>query len=288
MMGAINVQYPSISSLAEAYEHLQTIHPNWFVVMGKPTGPGWLCGVDLINPGQEPLCHLFNALGAQWQTADRRTLVASFALRYGWSAGVAIAPFLLCRLVPNVTLENISIKFAGPYHLFERVALHRAEGMIFSTEYSQNLGTLHIASSLHQLRQSLRQTLIQQATPIVEALHQWSRFSIRALWGMITSSWGSQFVQIMQQIGAQEAGLTEAERFFDGHDMVAQMRPHFYPVTHQQGTRIFHRRSACCRYYLIPHGGYCASCPLIPEEESIARNRQWMTAASSGEIGKSE
>jgi len=105
---------------------------------------------------------------------------------------------------------------------------------------------------------------------------------------MITSSWGSQFVQIMQPIGAQETGLTEAERFFDGHDVVAQMRPHFYPVTRQQCTRIFHRRSACCRYYLIPHGGYCASCPLIPEEESIARNRQWMKTASSGEIGKSE
>jgi hypothetical protein len=142
MTGAINVEYPSISSLAEAYGHLQTIHPNWFVVMGKPTGPGWLCGVDLINPGQAPLCNLLNVLGAQWQTADRRT--------------------------------------------------------------------------------------------------------------------------------------------------VAQMRPHFYPVTRQQCTRIFHRRSACYRYYLIPHGGYCASCPLIPEEESIARNRQWMKAASSGEIGKSE
>jgi hypothetical protein len=52
MTGAINVEYPSISSLAEAYGHLQTIHPNWFVVMGKPTGPEWLCGVDLINPAR--------------------------------------------------------------------------------------------------------------------------------------------------------------------------------------------------------------------------------------------
>jgi hypothetical protein len=114
-------------------------------------------------------------------TTDRKALVASFALRYGWSAGAAIAPFLLCRLVPNVSLENISIKFAGQHHLFERVALHRAEGIILANTGSQKLSNLCRASSLRQLRQSLRHTLIQQATPIVEALHHWSRFSTKAI-----------------------------------------------------------------------------------------------------------
>jgi ferric iron reductase protein FhuF len=270
------VPYPSTSSIAEAYAYLQTLDPNWFVVMGKPTGPGWLHGADLLQPDQEPFCRLLNALGTPWQTADRRTLVATFALRYGWSAGAAIAPFLLCRLVPNVSLDNISIKFACQNHLFERVALHRAEGTILSSGCDKNPGMLHKASSLHQLRQSLRHLLVQQATPVVEALHHWSRFSTKALWGMITSSWGSQFVHIMQQIDAQDAGWTEAERFFDGHDLVALMRPRFYQVIHHQRRRIFHRRSACCRYYLVPHGGYCASCPLIPEAESMARNKQWM------------
>ena len=96
---------------------------------------------------------------------------------------------------------------------------------------------------------------------------------------MITSSWGSQFVAIMQRVNAQEAGWTEAEHFFDGHDLVAQMRPAFYLVTYHQRTRIFHRRSACCRYYLMPKGSYCASCPLIPDKERIVRNKVWMEQA---------
>ena len=40
--------------------------------------------------------------------------------------------------------------------------------------------------SLYHWRQSLRQTLMQQSTPIVAALHRWSRFSTKALWGMLT------------------------------------------------------------------------------------------------------
>jgi hypothetical protein len=245
------VQYPSVSSIAEAYDYLRTIHPNWFVIMGEPKGPGWVGGVDLLKPDQPPVGNLLNALGIQWQTRDRKALVASFALRYGWSAGAVLAPFLLCRLVPDFSLDKMSIKFSGQHHLFERVALHRAEGMILTHDDSQSLSSLRKTSSLYQLRQALRQSLVQQATPIAAALHCWSRFSTKALWGMITSSWGSQFVAIMQRVNAQEAGWTEAEHFFDGHDLVAQMRPAFYLVTYHQRTRIFHRRSACCR--LLPH-----------------------------------
>ena len=46
----------SISSVEAAYDQLQTLHPNWFVVIGKPTGLGWIRGVDLINPDQ-PVVH---------------------------------------------------------------------------------------------------------------------------------------------------------------------------------------------------------------------------------------
>jgi hypothetical protein len=50
-------------------------------------------------------------------------IVASFALRYGWSSGVAFAPYLLYQCVPTLTLDNVSFKF-NDNALFERVALH--------------------------------------------------------------------------------------------------------------------------------------------------------------------
>lgn len=265
----MNAHIHPVSSIPDAYAYLKTLHPNWDLVLGVPDGNGWLRGSDLLFPDAVPFRDLIQVLGARRETEDRRAMVASFSLRFGWSAGVAIAPFLLCRAVPNMSLDNISLKF-GEYGLLERVALHRAEGVIGADE-----------GQTEDLRRYLRQTLVGQATPIVDALHAWSRFSVRAIWGMITSSWGSQFVQVMQHLDVSHAGWTEAEHFFDGDGEMQQMRPHFYDVSHQGRTRVFHRRSACCRYYLMPEGNYCASCPLIPQEESIRRNKEWMAQGNA-------
>lgn len=64
--------------------------------------------------------------------------------------------------------------------------------------------------------------------------------------------------------------------FFAGYDVVFQMQPHFYPVTYNQVTHIYHRRATCCRYYLLPQGQYCASCPLLSQKERVQRNQAWM------------
>ena len=265
----MNAHIQPVSSIPNAYAYLKTLHPKWDVALGVPNGKGWLRGSDLFFPDAVPFRSLLQALGARREAEDRRSMAASFALRFGSSAGVAIAPFLLCRAVPNMSLDNISLKFGGN-GLFERAALHQAEGAIGANEHQTE-----------DLRRYLRQTLVDQATPVVDALHAWSRFSVRAIWGMITSSWGSQFAQVMQHVDAPHAGWTEAEHFFDGDDVIQQMRPQFYDVSHQGCMQVFHRRSACCRYYLMPEGNYCASCPLSPQEESIRRSKEWMTQGSA-------
>jgi hypothetical protein len=105
----------------------------------------------------------------------------------------------------------------------------------------------------------LRQSLVQQAQPIVEILQAWSCFSPKGLWGMITSSWGGQFMQLCGEIGTQQQGWQDAIRFFAGEDIVAQMQPHFYPVTYNNVTHVYHWRATCCRYYLLPERHYCVS-----------------------------
>ena len=34
------------------------------------------------------------------------------------------------------------------------------------------------------------------------------------------------------------------------------------------------RRASCCRIYLLPRMELCASCPLVSQEERLARNRR--------------
>jgi hypothetical protein len=111
------------SPISVVYQELQALQPRWYVEIGMPQGPGWITGTDLRIANAGPLNALLLRIGDRLHTADRRTIAAAFALRYGWSAGMAIAPYILRHCVPSITLDNVSFKF-HENTLFERVALH--------------------------------------------------------------------------------------------------------------------------------------------------------------------
>lgn len=263
------------SPIIAVYQELQTIQPRWYVEIGTPQGPGWLRGTDLRIASEGPFHVLLSRIGDRLHTADRRTIAASFALRYGWSAGMAIAPYILRHCVPTITLDNISFKF-HENTLFERVALHRPAGVMLQQGGVAPHPLMQWLPSHNALLGWLRHSLAQQAQPIVETLYDWSRFSMKGIWGMITSSWGAQFMHICGEIDEQKSGLQYVVPFFAGNDVVSQMQPHFYPVTYKNVTHMYHRRATCCRYYLLPQGQYCASCPLISQRERMQRNQAWM------------
>ena len=93
------------------FRDLQASHSNWHVEIGQPSGTGWIAGTDLRTAIQGPFDALLSAIGEGLHTSDRRTIVASFALCYGWSSGIAIAPYLFYQCVPKISLDNVSFKF---------------------------------------------------------------------------------------------------------------------------------------------------------------------------------
>ncbi len=263
------------SPITAIYQELRARQPKWYVEIGTPRGTGWIKGTDLRTASEGPFNALLSRIGARLHTADRRTIAAAFALRYGWSAGMAIAPYILQHCVPTITLDNVSFKF-HENTLFERVALHRPAGVMLQQSNGAPHPLIQWLPSHNALSSWLRQSLVQQAQPIVETLYEWSRFSIKGIWGMITSSWGAQFMHSCEEIDEQQTGLQYVVPFFAGDDVVSQMQPHFYPVTYNKVTHIYHCRATCCRYYLLPRGQYCASCPLISQAERLQRNHAWM------------
>ena len=232
---------------------------------------------DLRTAIQGPFNALLSHIGETFHTSDRRTIAASFALCYSWSSGIAIAPYLFRQCVPKISLDNVSFKFHDNT-FFEQAALHQPEGVMLQQEGLARHPFIQSLSSPKALLCWLRDSLVHQAEPIVEALYAWSGFSIRGIWGLITSSWGAQFINICGEIDGQEGGLPQVRQFFEGNDVVSQMQPHFYPVTYQNVTHVYHRRASCCRFYRIPQGEYCASCPIVPQEERVQRNKAYMKA----------
>jgi hypothetical protein len=124
---------PSRSPIEKALAEVAAIDPKWRVEVGDPgMDSGWVQGGDFLNTTSGPFGSLLQRAGIRLETDDRRTVAALFALRFGWVASMAIAPFLVSQCVPRVHLSNISVKFRDNT-LFERTALHEPIGTILAS-----------------------------------------------------------------------------------------------------------------------------------------------------------
>ena len=245
----------------------------------RPAGPGWIAGDDLRDAGSGPFHDLLLRIGAVARTSDRRTIAASFAMRFGYASALAIESYLRERRVPDVALANVSFLFR-PSTFFERAVPHDARGWCLAGENDAHRALIAVPTQA-ALRQALRATLADQAAPVVESLYRWSGFARRGTWGMLTSAWASQFTTYGEPRDDQRGLLPELDAFFAGDDFVAVMRPRLHAVGVGGATHLFQRRASCCRIYLLPGNDLCASCPLVGDAERLARNRAWMVSEAT-------
>jgi FhuF 2Fe-2S C-terminal domain len=251
------------------------------VDVGRPTGPGWVSGLDLSVATTGPFHDLLRRIGELACTSDRRTIAASFALRFGWSSAMAIAPYVRHRYVPDIALANVSFRFSDST-AFERAAMYEPRGIVVAGDARAAQASMATVADEAALLAELRRALVAQSTPVVDALYAWSGFARRGTWGMLTSAWASQFTALCENRHDQRSMLPLIERLFAGHDVVADMQPRMDVVTYGPATHLYQRRASCCRYYLLPEGGLCASCPLVSDADRLARNRAWMQTQLGG------
>jgi hypothetical protein len=106
------------------------------------------------------------------------------------------------RCVPDVRLPNASFKF-DERTLFEKLSLHRP------------LGVTQFDAPAPDALAALRDTLIEQTQPVVDALEGWSELAQPAIWGQIAASWAAQFVRAFTQQGEPLRALEQLAAFFD-------------------------------------------------------------------------
>jgi ferric iron reductase protein FhuF len=263
------------SPLVEMYRALDAPDASWRVEIARPAGPEWIAGAELRDATTGPFNTLLERIGERTRTADKRTIAALFALRLGWTSAMAIAPYLRFRCVPDVSLDNVAFKFRESTFL-ERTAMYTARGVVVRGDPRASHPSLTTVDDEDALLAALRTTLVEQARPVVDALYAWSGFAPRGTWGQLTSSWASHFTSFCDDPRDQRSMQPRIEALFAGHDIVAEMQPRLHAVTYQDVTHLFQRRASCCRYYLVPQGSLCASCPLVSQADRLERNRAWM------------
>lgn len=256
---------PGASPVAVIYDALRAEGGGWGAEVGRPQGPGWIAGDDFRDAGAGPFNTLLERIGVRSQTDDRRTIAGSFALHFGWTSAMAIAPFVRFRCVPNVSLGNIAIRFNRSAYV-DGTAVFEAGGTVLSSAASARHSSMSTVASEHDLLRVLRDALVEQSAPVVKTVHGWSGFAERAMWGVLTSLWASHFIALWQPSDDQRELSRMLDEFFAGNDLAAEMRPNVTAVQSGGTVHLHHRRSSCCRFYLVPGGGLCASCPLAADE----------------------
>lgn len=235
--------------------------------IGKPNGDGWIHGKTLLEPEQGAFQELLLKIGARINTGNRRVIAASFALRYGWAAGAPLNIFINHHAVMNLALDNISLRFCNAA-LYQDYSLHNIDAVYRtnSIQWPDKNGT-----------DAMSEQLYEQAAPVVNALHAWSRFSRRALWSMVVSSWSSQCIRITESsLHDRNSGYALAERILQYNPDLYRNKPVFYSMQHGAEQRLFQKRHGCCLYYLAPDSSFCTSCPLIDDEERVKRSYRYL------------
>lgn len=261
--------------VSAVYAALATLEVGCRVTIERPSGAGWFVGSDFRDATHGRFNDLLTLIGERARTGDRRTIAASFALRFGWASAMAIAPYLLFQCVPDVSLDNVSFKFHDS-SAFERGALHEPRGIVIAGDPHAAHPSMSVVADADALLRALRDALVAQSSPVVDALFAWSGFSRRGTWGLLTSSWASQFTALWKDHDDQRGVGPLLDALFAGHDEVAAMRPAMHAVEYAGAIHLYQRRASCCRYYLLPAGDLCASCPLVSDDERRQRNRDWM------------
>ena len=268
--------------ILRAFEGLRRLNTSWSVDIGRPEpGTGWIVGSELANAGSGPLNELLLRIGARLKISDRRTLAALYAMRFGWASAMAIAPCLKFDCVPDISLDNVSLKFKEST-FFERTAIHEARGVMVADAPLADEPGVRTVPDRNTLLRRLRRELVAQAEPVVKALHDWSGFAPRGTWGMLTSSWTAHLTALSSSGPDQSVVLPTLQRFFHGDDLAAQMQPRVHTVCYREATHVYQRRASCCRFYLVPEGELCASCPLVSHDDRVARNLAWMKRQLDG------
>ncbi|WEK45964.1 MAG: hypothetical protein P0Y56_13135 [Candidatus Andeanibacterium colombiense] len=225
---------------------------------------GWIDRQALRDPETEPFADLHARFTVAGFACNRKAAAASLLLRYGWAAGFQIAAWLDRGLVLH--LDEFALKFSSST-LVEAVW---AKDVRIDEPADEREG-----------RRLLLKSLLEFTEPLVAAQHGWSRFSRHALWSMVVSSWAAQFASIGERLGRRDEAVREAELLFAFNREIGKAAPETYVVHAEKKSRVCQKRSACCLYFKGPAKHFCASCPIIPREERLERNREF-TACSTG------
>jgi hypothetical protein len=230
--------------------------------LGAPDEDGWQ-PMERLCADDGEIERLLAALERNWSVPDRRAAGSILLYEHVWNvAACPVACYALERRVPDVGLDNVSVRFDE-------------EG----TGTEMALATPRFAALAHapvvcgdedELRAWLLDRLLDaHLSPFVDAIARRSPVARQIQRGNIATVVANVFRYLFELLGDREL-LAEAERILAD----PRLRGEAWLGAFQRDGRSIGTvvRRTCCLVYR-PTGDYCGACPLIGEEE---RESRWL------------
>jgi len=234
---------------------------------GHQAGEGWMPLEDLPTSGMVE--RQMVGLGESYGTRDRRVIASMLVLRYGWYlAAPLIGSYMLEGKVPRTT-GNVEVQPCPDGTLL--VAFLRDAGAVIEGDPAEALPEVVAVASREELRAGLGRELVEAHEPLVALLGRVTPFSTRTLWRMLADRWGEVCAWVGTVMGDPLGCVLEGQRLLELPGAPWRRPPSFVYLEHAGRGRAFLARATCCCSYRLPGGAKCSTCPLLPEEERMAR-----------------
>lgn len=262
--------HPLAGSLAWAAGPL----PYWPVRFGAPGGPGWrayptMLSVDAVTG---LLAEVDGALRGGSALAAQ-TLAGQVA---GPVLGVLSAVLFAERRLAVLEPGQIMFHFAsggGPAE-FPDVAVVGAGVLVLPGDPAAGRPEVTVVPTVEDLQRALLDQAHRLFEPFVDMVSSVGRRGRRALWQGLADRIAVGFLQAGKHVGAVDRARAEAEATLGCMpDRPLRLTIDWLEVEHAGDTEWFKRKSVCCLHYksAVHRDRYCATCPLLPREESLHR-----------------
>ncbi|MGH3734189.1 MAG: hypothetical protein ACRDT6_00955 [Micromonosporaceae bacterium] len=141
-------------------------------------------------------------------------------------------------------------------------------------------GALEVATvaSLDELRRAALEGYRGVLVPLLDAVAASTRRGRRALWADAGDRLATYLLLAGRALGNDRAGRDEADALLALAEPPLRHEPAWLEFEHRGRLVHWKRRPVCCLVYQAPTfaGQYCATCPLVPESETVERTRAWL------------
>jgi ferric iron reductase protein FhuF len=267
------------SPLSETLTLLAT-HSPYLVVKTETEGDGWRTARDLFDDSAF-LADSLKAIVEQYDNHDMKIAASFFLLRYTWMVGVGIVgAYMAGSRVPRLTLDSVALQFEKAGYP-TAVAFVDPTCAVLESDPRADDPSCHLVDHDHTLQAFLRTTLESHCADLIAALRPHTPLGQRAMWGLATDRHAQLFLMVSKLLGTPTRAANETAAMATGAKPRFSKRTTIQElcIDDKDSPELLVKASSCCLSYKLPGSHYCSTCPLITDEERIAKIRTYRASA---------